>query len=450
MHTVNYHFTGNMRKPLYICFVLALLGLNACKLDELENRNQPTPDQFLRNASIQELNTLVIGAIAQMRDNYDLYIDNLSVIGRETYRFSGSDPRYTSDLPGGNGAQLDNNAFYTTNPYTSRYTGIKTLEILLSAVANTPIPADTAKQAYLGVAKSLKAHELLMALNMQYGNGIRVDVSDPLRLGPFLSREESFTAIAALLNEGAAHLTGAGTRFPFALPSGFAGFNTPATFRQFNRALAARVAVYQGNYAAALTYLGESFLDLNANYTRGVYLNYSVGPGDRLNTLFLAPNATGDVRVAHPSWVANAEAGDLRLSKVLLRTAPVSSANFTGTHDVYVYKSNLDPTPVITNEELVLIYAEAQIQTGNLTEGASALNRIRSNAGLGAYTGPVERNALINEMLRQRRYSLFFQGHRWIDLRRYNRLGELPIDRPGDVVHQQFPRPFPEIGVLGG
>ncbi len=117
---------------------------------------------------------------------------------------------------------------------------------------------------------------------------------------------------------------------------------------------------------------------------------------------------------------------------------------------MYVYKTNVDPTPVITNEELVLIYAEAQIQTGNLAEGASALSKIRVNAGLQPYSGPVERNALLNEMLKQRRYSLFFQGHRWIDLRRYNRLGELPIDRPGDVVHQQFPRPFPEVGVQGG
>ena len=439
-----------MKKPLYIFLFLALLGLNACKLDELENLNQPTPDQFLRNASIPELNTLVIGSIAQMRDDYDLYIDNLSIIGREAYRFTGSDPRYTSELPGANGVQLDNNAFYTSNPYAARYSAVKTLNILIDAVANTAIPADTAKQAYLGVAKTLKAHELLMVLNMQYNNGIRVDVGDPTRLGPFLSREESFNAIAALLDEAAAHLTGAGTRLPFALPAGFSGFNTPATFRQFNRALAARVAVYAGRYAAALAFLGESFLDLDGDYNAGVYLNYSAGSGDRLNALFLAPNATGDIRVAHPSWVAGAEPGDLRLSKVVLRNQPASQANLSGTHDVYVYKSNLDPTPVITNEELVLIYAEAQIQTGNLGEGASALNRIRSNAGLGAYTGPLEREALINEMLRQRRYSLFFQGHRWIDLRRYNRLGELPIDRPGDVVHQQFPRPFPELGVQGG
>jgi starch-binding outer membrane protein, SusD/RagB family len=437
-------------KILYILSLLSLLWLSACKLNELENVNQPTPDQFGRNASIAQLNTLVTGSIAQMRANYDLYIDDLGVLGRESYRFSGSDPRYTSDLPGANGAPLDNNAFYTTNPYASRYATIKTLNILINAVNNTNIPAEPAKQAYLGVAKTLKAHELLMVLNMQYDNGIRVEVSDPEKLGPFLSREESFAAIAAMLDEGAQHLASAGTEFPFTLPAGFSDFNTPATFRQFNRGLAARVAVYRSRFDEALTLLTQSFLDLNANYTKGVYLNYSAGSGDRLNTFFLAPNATGDVRLAHPKWVSEAEANDTRLSKALQRNAPVTSAGLTGTHDIYLYKSNIDPTPVISNEELVLIYAEAQIQAGTLLEGVSALNKIRANAGLLPYAGATDKESLITEMLRQRRYSLFMQGHRWIDMRRYNRLNQLPIDRSGDVVHTQFPRPFPEIGVQGG
>jgi hypothetical protein len=49
-------------------------------------------------------------------------------------------------------------------------------------------------------------------------------------------------------------------------------------------------------------------------------------------------------------------------------------------------------------------------------------------------------------MLHQRRYSLFFEGHRWIDMRRYNKLGELPIDRTGDKVHVSFPIPLNEEG----
>lgn len=429
---------------------LTLLWLSACTLNDLENVNQPTPDQFSRNASVAQLNTLVTGSIAQMRANYDLYIDDVGVVGRESYRFSGSDPRYTSDLPGANGAPLDNNAFYTTNPYASRYATVKTLDILINAVNNTNIPAEPAKQAYLGVAKTLKAHELLMVLNMQYDNGIRVEVSDPENLGPFLSREESFAAIASMLNEGATHLSNAGTEFPFSLPTGFAGFTTPTTFRQFNRGLAARVAVYRSQFAEAQTFLNESFLDLNGNYSKGVYLDYSAGSGDRLNSFYLAPNATGDIRLAHPSWVAEAEPTDARLSKVLQRNTPATSSNLTGTHDIYIYRSNTDPTPVITNEELVLIYAEAQIQAGNLAEGTSALNKIRANASLLPYAGPTDKDSLITEMLKQRRYSLFMQGHRWIDMRRYNRLNQLPIDRPGDVVHTQFPRPFPEIGVQGG
>jgi hypothetical protein len=154
------------------------------------------------------------------------------------------------------------------------------------------------------VAKTLKAHELLMVLNMQYNNGIRVDVSDPTRLGPFLSREESFNAIAALLDEAATHLASAGTRFPFLLPAGFTGFNTPATFRQFNRALAARVAVYAGRYAAVLPLLRESFLDLNGDYNNGVVPELLGGGRRPAQYPVPRPNATGDIRVAHPSWVA--------------------------------------------------------------------------------------------------------------------------------------------------
>jgi len=47
-------------------------------------------------------------------------------------------------------------------------------------------------------------------------------------------------------------------------------------------------------------------------------------------------------------------------------------------------------------------------------------------------------------MLKQRRYSLFFEGHRWIDMRRYDLLGTLPIDRTGDDVWTEFPLPVTE------
>jgi hypothetical protein len=58
-------------------------------------------------------------------------------------------------------------------------------------------------------------------------------------------------------------------------------------------------------------------------------------------------------------------------------------------------------------------------------------------------------NAL-DQLLYEKRYSLFLEGHRWVDLRRYGRLGQLPIDRAGDVVVQAMPVPETEIEEGGG
>ena len=91
-----------------------------------------------------------------------------------------------------------------------------------------------------------------------------------------------------------------------------------------------------------------------------------------------------------------------------------------------------------------MLFRSANIQLNNLPEGIKAINVIRTGHGLGNYTGAVTQSALIAEMLNQRRYSLFFEGHRWVDLRRYNLLNTLPLDRPGDDVWSLFPLPVTE------
>jgi starch-binding outer membrane protein, SusD/RagB family len=109
-----------------------------------------------------------------------------------------------------------------------------------------------------------------------------------------------------------------------------------------------------------------------------------------------------------------------------------------------VYKTNEDRIPIIRNEELILLYAEIQTQLNQLGNAVPPINRIRNSAGLGPYGGPVTQAALINEILKQRWYSLYGEGHRWIDMRRYDRLSQLPIDRTGDDVWVEFPRPATE------
>lgn len=437
--------------------ILIMSSLMACEIGDQVDPNSPSLTGVLENANSAQLNNLIFGTLSEMRTDLQIYYDNVGIVGREYYRFSGSDPRFVSDLLGQGGGALDNNAFYTTRNYLARYRAIKNANILIEAVNTTNADiSDVEKNGYRGFAKTIIAHELLMNLNVQNENGIRVDVTDPDNLGPFIPKDEAFAFVASLLNEANSELSAAGDAFLFTLSSGFTNFTTPAAFNQFNRGLAARVAIYRENYSEALDLIDDSFYDPNGDFANGVFYSYSTGSGDQLNQLFIGLNATGDIRAAREEWINEAEAGDTRLSKVSLRdiddpdVGPATQAGLSSDYDVNLYKSQTDAIPIMRNEELILIYAEANIQENNLAAAVDALNAIRNTYGLDDYSGTVNQASLIDEMLRQRRYSLWFEGHRWIDLRRYNRLDELPIDRPGDIVHFQFPRPDPEIGQQGG
>ena len=314
--------------------MLLALGFAACEIETIEDPNNPSVGAIIQNASLSEIQNLVTGIESGMRINLGNYYDGVGAIGREIYRFSTSDPRFTSDLLGKGSATLDNNTFYTTNPYSARYRAVKNANILIEAVDNSSsITNDAQRNAAKGYANTIKAYQLLMVWVQQYDNGIRIDVADPENLGPFVGvgdHKASLRAIATLLDEGYTQLNAGGGAFPFRLGSGFAGYNTPETFAEVNRALVARVHVYDGNWDSALTALGNSFFDLNGNVNKGAFHTFSTAGGDALNPQWYPLGATGESRVAHPSFVTEAEAGDLRLSKATLRDEvhQLSSASF--------------------------------------------------------------------------------------------------------------------------
>ena len=102
----------------------------------------------------------------------------------------------------------------------------------------------------------------------------------------------------------------------------------------------------------------------------------------------------------------------IRINKATLRTSTASiPAGLSSNRDVWVYTSSTAPIPIIRNEELILIYAEANIQLNNFDDAIKALNIIRTKHGLANYSGAQTQAALIDEMLYERRYSLYFEGH---------------------------------------
>ena len=69
---------------------------------------------------------------------------------------------------------------------------------------------------------------------------------------PFVSEDSVYGYIIATLNDAQNDLTTAGsTPFPFPVPSGFSGFDTPAGFIAFNRALAAKAYLYRATAASS-------------------------------------------------------------------------------------------------------------------------------------------------------------------------------------------------------
>ncbi|WP_282080647.1 RagB/SusD family nutrient uptake outer membrane protein [Aquimarina algiphila] len=445
-------------KIKYISILMLLsLFVTSCDVQEYDNLNDPNLDDIESNLNPANLQDLVGGILSGMRSRIGTYFDDVGIVGREHYRFTPDEPRYVNDLLGRDRTTLGGGEFYITAPWAARYSTIKNTNILISGIGQQAVFYTTEEiNAAIGFAKTMQAYELLLNLNLTFQSGIRLDVADPDNLGPFTDYTASLQGIRSLLESGAGDLVAGGSSFPFDLTSGFENFNTPSSFLTFNRAISARVAAYQGDYTSVSTFLSESFLDLMGDFNTGVYYVFSRTANDLQNPMFLALDAAGDIRVAHPSFLTDALAGDTRQNKVVARSSAASSAGLSGTHDFAVYSGPEAPIPVIRNEELILLYAEANHIT-NPTNAVNAINTIRAAAGLGAYTGGMMPADLVNEILLQRRYSLYGEGHRWIDMRRFDRLGELPIDRLGspptaedpdgvgaDDVWPEFPLPLTE------
>jgi len=116
------------------------------------------------------------------------------------------------------------------------------------------------------------------------------------------------------------------------------------------------------------------------------------------------------------------------------------------------YPSPATPIPIIKNEELILLRAEASIGNTDLATALTDINTVRTLSGnLQPLASLGTADEAIDELLYNRLYSLLFEGaHRWIDARRYGRLGTLPIDRgprpgtPPDQVFSTLPIPTDE------
>ncbi|KAB7732140.1 RagB/SusD family nutrient uptake outer membrane protein [Rudanella paleaurantiibacter] len=435
-----------MKKHTQMLLTTLLVGgftaCNPLQTEEVIDPNYPSVGAVTNNATKAQLDGLSIGQVSIARDGIQTYLWVVGTLGKELFNFNGTESRWLTEL---NGLRpIDNSAFY--NGATTAFgLPVRQANITLAAVNNTNSVTDREKNGYRGIANTFKGLAYLYMLNAQGSNGVRLNVEDPFKPSKPASYAESLTGIAKILDDGAAQLDQAGTAFPYTLPSGYAGFDTPAAFKRFNRAIALRVAIYQADWAKAATLLPQTFYSATGDLNAGPRHTFNATPPDRANPLL---NTASSQIVGVQQVFDAAEANDKRVGKVRRLATPLtytSGVTYSTPYLTNMYASANDPVPIIRNEELILIAAEIAAQQGNAAEATRHLNIVRTAAGLPAYAGATTRDALINAILKERLYSLFYEGHRWVDMRRYNKLGEIVLPVAGMKVLERLERPVAEV-----
>ncbi len=388
--------------------------------------------------------TLATGIFIQFRANLPGFYNDAGIFGRESLNYFQTDGRNTSNYLGV--AQLDN-AGFAAGGWAGRFTNMRNAVTFGAIVDGATFLTAAQKSAAKGFSKTFRALEVLYVIQQRDSVGIPVEIDTAgTTAKPFVSRDSAYKFGLALLNEAAADLASGGSAFPFNLPSGFAPFSTPANFIKFNRAMAARYNTYYASlgggsaaFTAALTALGGSFIDASASadLRLGAYNIYSSSAGDALNPL---SNPVAPDQVAHPSIVADAQSNglvkDLRLTAKTTTIPPKSppgspAPGIPTTVGWKLYPTNTTSIPIIRNEELILLRAEANIGLGNLAAALTDINYIRTTSGGLLPLAPfADANAALTALLYEKRYSLLWEGSRWVDLRRYGRLNTLPLDLP--------------------
>ena len=432
---------------------LVLLGsavFAGCSADKLNITNPNTPSVAGASVDPQALQLQATGLTADIRSTRGGYILSTGIFGREIYNYTPQEPRNVSGfligIPGAN--RLDYGGFGNGN-WSGQYGTLRDIFNFKGTVAAQSGFTDAQKKGSLGFAQTLEAQMLLELIATRDTLGIVVEVrADPLSVAPFVSRDSAYKYILNTLDDANTNLLAGGTAFPFTLHSGFAGFNTPATFSKLNRAIASKVAAYYATsgggaaaWARSLAAGTASFLNTAAT-TRAAY---DVGP---FHTYGSSPDvnnplnaATGVNLYAHPSILTDAPKkadGTLDnryIAKVGAKVERAAPGGFGISSSLgFIQPATISsPIYIIRNEELILLRAEGLLATGDKAGALTLINNIRVNSGGLAPTTLTTASTdddVLTELLLQKRYSTALEGNRWVDMRRYNRLSQLPLDIP--------------------
>lgn len=458
--------------------LIALVGASwaaAGCADNLATRplDAPTIEAVSGALSRTALQPLATGVLASDRGavvGTVTYLVLAGILERDVYRIDASESRYVQETLG---AQADPGSFAGGGGFAGFYTAIRAANNLILSLPSAPATdlSTAEKAATAGFQRTIKGLDYMRLIELRDTVGVPIQTDNADEVTPIRCKEPVLTFIAALLDSANADFTAAGasTKLPFVLPSGFTthgrNYSTVGNLVLFNRALKGKVDVLRAinrktptvaAATAAITELTQALGGAAAGtvpgstFQNGPYYHFVAGGSEA------TPNPRADAKIGlNPMAHDSVLAGDTRGSKIVARSVLSGngiSTTWTCALCVATLSNSEAPLGILRDEELVLLRAQAFIETGDLASATADLNSVRTYYGLPAYAAFTTKTAAINAVLYEKRYSLLFEGpQRLVDLREYNRLNStyLRAEVSGDPYNMAFPIPRGELNARG-
>ncbi len=425
--------------------IVAVGLLTACANSTVPDLNNPSVNNFQTSPTGAAAGAIAVGMVRGARDNTANMVWNVGAFGREGYEMGVAQGDLTLYVDG----PITSNTFYLDLLWDQQYADIRAGNTVLDAMSRIPDLTSQRMSAMAGFIQTMMAYDLiqLAATRDTFGLPIAVDVAPGGPPAPIADKATVYQHIFNLLDSGQTNLQAGGAAFSFALPPGFAGFNTPATFLLVNRGLRARADILTKNYANALTDLGASFLSMGQPLTYGPFFDYTANSGDETNILFKPYYYVANWIIDSAQFQADGKTLDNRVLTKTVAVTPFILDNITASYQFTAYNSVSSPLPMLRNEELILLRAEANLGAGNTPAALTDINFIRATSGnLPPYTASAALRQPadpLDELLYEKRYSLLWEsGNNWISMRQYGKLNTIPEQYHLEHIFPVIPYPL--------
>ena len=210
-----------------------------------------------------------------------------------------------------------------------------------------------------------------------------------------------------------------------------------------------------GSFATAISLLTTAIgTPDSATLENSPYYTFSTASGERENPF------AGDANVfMNPSASNGIQSGDARAAKIIPISPSKSEYGLTSSaqmaYAVTTNPANLTrPIPILKNAELILLRAQAEIESNQMAAATADVNFVRTNEGglapLATFASVAAGRAAV---LYEKRYSMLFESaQRLVDLRAYGEFNStfMTKELSGDTFQSTLPIPQNEINARGG